>query len=80
MPPPWEALKARLAGAESSLVQRGVFLPVAGGWVELISKVLSNPAHSMIPSPTVPSSEQEPGRLHSISREAISLSYQTCPS
>ena len=46
--PSLEAFKARLDGAVSNLVWWEVSLPIAGGWNEVISKVPSNPNHSMI--------------------------------
>ena len=46
--PSLEALKARLDGALSNLVQREVFLLIQGGWNQVILKVSSNPNHSMI--------------------------------
>jgi len=51
--PSLEALKARLIGAVSNLVQREVSLPIAGGWNEMILRVPSNPNHSMIIDCTV---------------------------
>ena len=46
--PSLAALKARLDGAVSNLVQREVSLPIAGSWNEVILKVPSNPNHSVI--------------------------------
>jgi len=43
-----EALRARLDGAVSNLLQKEVSLPTAGGWNEMILKVPSNPNDSMI--------------------------------
>ena len=43
-----EALKARLDGALSNLVQREMSLPIAGGWIYRILKVPSNRTHRMI--------------------------------
>ena len=46
-----EAFEARLEGTQSNTVQRKVSLPIAGGWNQVILKVLSNSNHSMILHP-----------------------------
>ena len=46
--PSLEVFKARLDGALSNLTYWKVFLPMAGGWNQMIFKVPSKPDHSMI--------------------------------